>query len=210
VQLNRLRFFGSSPDAIAVRMGDVRQLRFDGCRFIGPLQTGIQFSASVANMNVSIRHCLFHDVQTAVRFTGADQDLQTIELVNNTFHRVQRGLEFDTMPQAGSSGLAVHHNLFIDVSEAEAVVRKGFDAGRVTELLTAALNNRTDRPAAVPADGSAELDVFSQGERGIQSPAFASTDPGNVGFLKPTAASAAIEVKSAAPGADPIVGAIAP
>jgi hypothetical protein len=210
MQFTRLRFQGSSPNAVAVHMGDVRQLKFDGCRFIGPLKTGIEFSASVWNSDVSIRHCLFHDVQTAVHFSGPGQDVQRIELINNTFHRVQRGLEFDELPQAGSAGLAVHHNLFIQVTDGEAVIRKGYDAGRVAELLAGAMNNRTDRPAAGVENGSAELDVFAQGQRGVQSPAFASTDPGSPGFLKPTSVSAAVEVKSAAPGADPIVGAIAP
>jgi hypothetical protein len=96
------------------------------------------------------------------------------------------------------------------VTGAEAEVLKGYDAGRIPELLAGALHNRTDRSQAKPADGSAELDVFSQGQRGVQAPEFASTDPGNPGFLKPTSLSVSIEVKSPAQGADPIVGAIAP
>jgi hypothetical protein len=212
IQFVGLKFVGHSSEAVAVRMGDVRQLKFDGCRWIGPFKTGIEFSGSAWNTDVSIRHCVFHDVQTAIHMSGGSRDIQRIELVNNTFHRVQRGLEFDEMPATGSAGLSVHHNLFIRATGAEAVVRQGYAPDRAAVLLApgSALNNWTDRPAAGTSDGSAELDVFAQGQRGVPTPAFASTDPGQPGFLKPTSPSVAIEVKSSAQGADPIVGAIAP
>jgi hypothetical protein len=210
VQFTRLRFKGISPGAVAIQIRDIRQSSFDGCRFIGLLQCGIEFSGSASDQDVSIRHCIFHDLQTAIRFAGPNQDVQRIVLINNTFHRVQQGLVFDEMPVSGSANLAIHHNLFMQVTGAEAEVLKAYDAGRAAELLGGAQNNRTDRSQAKLADGSAELDVFSQGRRGVQAPEFASTDPGDPGFLKPTSPSDSITVNSSAQGADPIVGAIAP
>jgi hypothetical protein len=54
------------------------------------------------------------------------------------------------------------------------------------------------------------LDIFARGRTEVENPAFASTDPSNPAFLKPTASAYAIPLKSPAPGADPNVGAIAP
>lgn len=212
LKLTRLRFIGAASDAVALRMGDVLQLRIDGCRFLGPLGTGIEFTSSVRNWDVSIRRCVFHDVQTGVRFSGVSQDLQRVEFVNNTLYRVQNGLMWNTMPQAGSAQLTVHHNLFSQVTNSEATVQNGFDPGRAAELLPAgsARNNWTDRAAAAAAEREEGFDLFAEGRRGVQTQSFASTDPASSGFLKPTAPSVAIELKSAAPGADPIVGAIAP
>jgi eukaryotic-like serine/threonine-protein kinase len=210
VQFTRLRFQGASPDAVAVQIRDIRQASFEGCRFIGLMRTGIEFSEGAYDQDISIRHCVFHDLQSAVRFVGQGRDVQRIVFANNTIHRVQQGLVFDEMPLPGSAGLMIHHNLFIQVTGAEAEVLKAYDAGRAAELLVGALNNRTDRSQAVLTDGSAELDVFAQGQRGVQAPEFASTDPGDPGFLKPTSPSGSIEVNSPAQGADPIVGAIAP
>jgi len=210
VQFTRLRFDGTSPDAVAVQIRDIRQSRFDGCRFLGPMRAGIEFAGSASDQDISIRHCVFHDLKTALCIAGQGRDIQRMVLVNNTFHRVQQGLVFDEMPVPGSANVAIHHNLFMQVTGAEAEVLKGYDAGRAAELLSGALNNRTDRLQAKLTDGSAEVDLFSQGVRGVQAPEFASTDPADPGFLKPTAASESITVKSPAQGADPIVGAIAP
>jgi hypothetical protein len=210
VQLANLTFIGRSPVATAIRMGEVRQLRIDGCRFIGPMSAAIAFSSSGLYADISIRHCRIHDTQVGVHFSNTEQDLQFVAVVNNTFHKVQRGLVWDTMPQSGSSSLTVQHNLFVGVTDTEAVVTGGYDVTRAAELLApgSTLNNWTDRPA--PTDAVTGLDLFAEGRRGIQAPSFASTDPANAGFLKPTSPSVADELKSSAQGADPIVGAIAP
>ena len=212
VRLINLRFHGRSSQALAVRMGDVRQVQFDRCQFLGPFDAAIEFASDVWNADVSIRHSLFFDLRSGIRFSGEGQDLQRISISNNTFCRVQNGIVWDHMPLAGSSGLKLHHNLFSGVTDAEAIVRAGFDAAQARELRPAgsALNNWTDRPAASVAGESTELDLFEQGRREVQDLEFESTAPGTPGFLRPITPSVTIELKSAAQEADPIVGAITP
>ena len=212
LQLVRIEFVGTSSTATGIRLGDARQLRIDGCRFVGPMNAGIEKTSSSWNSDVDVRHCIFSNVQVGVLFSGPPQDVQRVALVNNTFHKVQRGIVFQNMPQPGSSGLLIAHNLFTELTGPEASVDAGLDAGQFEALLSTAAgdrNNWSDR--AVGENEASAVDIFGDdGRRGIEAVPFASRDPSADNFLKPTDPRVRSEVNTPTAGADPWVGAAAP
>jgi hypothetical protein len=212
VQLVGLTFVPASRDATGIRLGDARNLRIDRCQFTGTMQTGIEFTSTTWNHFVDVRHCRFHELRSGVRFSAAGQPQQDVQLVNNTFHRVQRGIFFDQMPSPGSGGLVVLHNLFVGVDPGpEAVVEKGFDSAEADVLLApgAARHNWSDRKSEAVQAG--ELDIFAQGgRRGMETVPFASRDPASPDFLKPATSAVRNDLQGPAPNADPYVGAVAP
>ena len=194
-------------------MGDVRQLRIDGCRFHGPFKAAIEFSSDIANADVSIRHCLFHKLATGIWFSREGQDIQRVHIINNTFHRVQHGLVWKHMPQAGelrtgNSSQSVRRNHGANHRRWRRGSIRTANCSCLTGAL--ALNNWTDSDATSAARDVDGFDLFLRGRQRVQNLAFASTDPGSSGFLRPITPSITIEVKSAAPEADPNVGAIRP
>jgi hypothetical protein len=135
-----------------------------------------------------------------------------VHVVNNTFHRVQRGILFDQMPTSGSGGFVVLHNLFVGVNPGpEAFVEHGFDSAAAHLLLApgAARHNWSDRKSEAVQAG--ELDIFAQdGRRGIETVPFASRDPSAPEFLRPATPAVRNDLQGPAQNADPYVGAIAP
>lgn len=209
--LTGIRITSKSASATGLRMIDPNQVQIDGCRFAGPMQSGIEFASQTWNADVSVTHCRFHELSAAIRFSGASQDLQRVVIGNNTFHRVQHGIAFARMPQSGSSGLSVHHNLFAEVSGAEATVNDGFDAAAAAQVLSAEAARNNWSTQAISADQAGEWDIFSEsGRRGIATVGFVSRDPSAADFLKPTDPALRNEVQTPAPGADPFVGAVSP
>lgn len=209
--LSGIRISSNSPSAVGLRLVDPNQVQIDGCRFAGPMQTGIEFASETWNADIRVTHCRFHELNAAIRFSGGSQDLQRVVIANNTFHRVQQGISFDRMPQAGSAGFAVQHNLFADGSGPEAAVGEGFDAAAAAELLTgeSARNNWTTRASG--AGQASEWDIVGEnGRRGIATVGFVSRDPGSSDFLKPTDPALRNELQTPAQGADPFVGAVSP
>jgi hypothetical protein len=179
----------------------------DQCRIAGPLRIGMEFSAEAWCSGVTVRQCRFHNVQTAVRFTGAPIDFQTVTFVNNTFDGVQAGIVFETLPPEGSSGLRFVHNLFSGVLGPETQVANGFDADKAQALLAAGevRHNWSERPAAGPG----EFDLFiGDGRRGIDPVTYVSRGARDVEFLRPTSPDVRIEAPAA--GAERFVGAVAP
>ena len=209
--LSGIRISSKSPSAVGLRLIDPNQVQIDDCRFAGPMQTGIEFASETWNADIRVAHCRFHELNTAIRFSGGSQDLQRVAIANNTFHRVQQGIAFARMPQAGSSGFAVHHNLFADVSGPEAAVGEGFDAAAAVQLLDAgsARNNWTTRASGESQAGEWDI-VGENGRRGIATVGFVSRDPVSADFLKPTDPALRNELQTPAQGADPFVGAVSP
>jgi hypothetical protein len=211
VQLLGLTFVPASRDATGIRLGEARNLRVDRCQFTA-MQTGIEFTSTTWNHYVDVRHGRFHDLRHGVRFSAMGQPLQDLQFVNNTFHRVQRGIYFDQMPASGSGGLIVRHNLFVGVDPGPEVgVGEGFDSARAALLLApeSARHNWSDRKSEAVQAG--ELDIFAQqGRRGMETVPFASRDPSSPDFLKPATPTVRNDVQGPAQNADPYVGAIAP
>jgi serine/threonine-protein kinase len=211
VQLRGLTFVPGSRDATGIRLADARNLRVDGCQFAG-MQTGIEFTSTTWNHYIEVRHCRFHELRNGVRFSAMAQPLEDVQFVNNTFHRVQRGIAFDRMPASGSGGLIVRHNLFVGVDPGpEAIVEQGLDSADAAGLLApeAARHNWSDRKSEAVQAG--ELDIFAQdGRRGMETVPFASRDPSFPDFLKPATPAVRNDLQGPAQNADPYVGAIAP
>jgi hypothetical protein len=208
----RITFQPASENTTGIRVEDVRHLVVDQCRLIGPMQSGIEFTSSTWNSGVSVRQCLFHEMRAGIHYRAQQPDVQNVSFINNTFHRVRHGILFDHVPSVGSTGLTVHHNLFVEVNPGpEVMVSAGLDAPRAEALLGpgAARNNWSQTASHQPQTG--ELDVFSQdGRRGAEIGAFVSRDPASPDFLKPASPTVRIELKTPAPNAEPYVGASAP
>ena len=215
VSLENLVFRGGTPGAVGMTLRKGRyassDLRIQGCRFFGPLSTGIVFSDNASS--ITIRESIFTDLAAGIAFRGSDAELRDVLIGNNSFYRVQHGIEFREMPSRLSSGLGIYRNLFADVRGSEAVVLKGYKVESFRAALSGnggfRFNWSSRKPPAKPSTG--EINLFtSGGRRGVPSFGFVSTAPNANAFLAPGAKSPLLAVGKPRKGLKPYIGAVAP
>ncbi|QDU38155.1 Serine/threonine-protein kinase PknB [Maioricimonas rarisocia] len=199
-ELRQIRFEAGNPHAVGIRLtesnlpGPTAQILIEGCRFLGPLQSGLHFGDNVAD--VTIATSMFYNAQQAIRF-AAGIDLQRVKIANNTFYGGHTAILFAGPPQQGSSGLGVFQNLFAATTGAEVTVEGTLPKGQ-SEALTSGSDggrryNWSDREAGKDDD---PLKIFAaDGHRGGPAVDFQSLSPGDAGFLKPRLAELGKTVK---------------
>jgi serine/threonine protein kinase len=208
----------SSKSAIGVRMqsggdGDPSDAVVRGCRFLGPLAAGMTISGT-GPYRITISENIFHKTQDGIRFEGAVQ-WKDILILNNTFHEGRHGIVFIHMPADGSMGLGFRRNLFTKMSAAEAVVETGYNAPRLSTMLSLdrpgwELNYSDRAKPASPEAGEIDPLLDTNGKRGEANFAFSSTDVKSPKFLAPTDKSVQRSVPGAAEGEKDWVGAVGP
>lgn len=113
--------------------GPTAQITIQDCRFLGPLQTGIDVSDSVAD--VTVVTSMFHNVQQAIR-VAAGIDLQRMKIANNTFYGSNNAILFAGPPQQGSTGLGIFQNLFAAGTGAEVAVEGSLPQPQAEALMS--------------------------------------------------------------------------
>lgn len=207
-----------ATNAVGIRMqsggdGDPSDTLVRGCRFLGPLATGVSISGA-GPYRITLAENLFTKVQDGVRFDGPVQ-WKDISVVNNTFHEGRHGIVFTHMPAEGSMGLAFRRNLFTKMTAAEAVVQSGLNEPRLATMMI------TDRPGnelnysdrakpESPQAGEINILFDNNGKRGESNFGFSSTDLKSPKFLAPTDKSVQRSVPGAAEGEKDWVGAVGP
>ncbi len=213
VQLREIEFRASTPSAVGMRFNagttPTKEIVISRCRFIGPMSAGIEFEDHITR--AEIQECLFDDLRQGVSFGGKNAEISDILFRNNTFHRVQQGVVFATLPAPLSRDITFERNLFAGSPGAEAVVEAGQSdewQGVFAETLEKSRLNWTERPESVdPQRG--ELDLFRHdGRRGVAVP-FASVDPDQPDFLRPTLKDVRTAVSGDVKGLR-VIGALAP
>lgn len=190
VVLEDIELRASAPNAVGVRLEAGRNVptnqRIVGCRFVGPMSTGIQIDCDVRNMEIS--QSIFYELQKGIEFDKPDLSLGRVRIADNTFYDTQVGIEFAGMPASSSQDLRFLRNVFDRVERAEALVRGRYDETTFFRLVASGGigQNWTSRPAPqAPLPG--EIDLFTaQGKRG-QRLEFVSTSPEHPKFLMPSA-----------------------
>ena len=189
-ELRQIELQAGNPHAVGIRLtesdlpGPTAQITVQDCRFLGPLQTGIDVSDSVAD--VTVVTSMFHNVQQAIRF-AAGIDLQRMKIANNTFYGSNNAILFAGPPQQGSTGLGIFQNLFAAGTGAEVAVEGSLPQPQAEALMSGSGGGRrynwSDREPGTDGD---PLNVFaSDGHRGGPAIDFQSLTPGEPGFLKP-------------------------
>lgn len=179
-------FQGASSQAVAIRLepsfgSDTREVVIRNSRFLGPLAAGVSLHND--GNSIEFRQNIFHGATTGILLTGNEQRLQRVQFVNNTFHDFQRGIVFETGPQATDEALSFQQNLFSGGS-GPAVSVSVPDVNMQT-LSKGAPLPQSNWTTAAQTDPAAELNIFENGGKLGASVEFVSTDPGEPGFLKP-------------------------
>ncbi|MDB5344155.1 MAG: Serine/threonine protein kinaserelated protein [Schlesneria sp.] len=208
----------SSKSAIGVRMqsggdGDPSDTVVRGCRFLGPLAAGVTISGA-GPYRITISENIFHKTQDGIRCEGAVQ-WKDILILNNTFQEGRHGIVFTNMPAEGSMGLGFRRNLFTKMTAAEGVVEAGYNAPRLSTMLTLdrpgwELNYSDRAKPGSPQAGEIDPLLDTNGKRGEANFAFSTTDVKSPKFLAPTDKSVQRSVPGAAEGEKDWVGAVGP
>lgn len=209
-----------------------------GCRFMGPLATGISFEGQAKVVHIA--ESIFSQTGIGVMLGGENVDWKDIVFSNDTFYQNDRGIVIANMPGAASSGFAFYNNLFLGTKGMRVVVDKNMVSYAFSDMYTksgvSVAYNWTDSvdpnpppvidPKAPPAKDAKppepldakspvpkEVRIFDQagGRWGANDLQFLSTDPANPEFLAPGATSP----QRSAPAVNskkskPYIGAVAP
>ena len=189
----RLEPAANATAAVGVRMredptGDSSYVIVRGCRFLGPLASGIVISGT-GPYKITIAENLFYKNQAGVRLEGAAA-WRDIVVVNNTFHEGLHGVLFDRMPNEGARDLTFRRNLFSKMEEADGFVKFGYDEGQFNAAISTEPHglalNYSDRAAVTPVQpGEINSLCILDGKRGDKEIQFASDDPKAALFLAP-------------------------
>lgn len=182
-----------SPESVAFKFAtasdSTRPSRFvtmKGLRLVGPMSDGILIADAADNL--TIRNSIFYKTDSGIHFVGGRR-WKNIAIGNNTFYKNNAGILFDQLPDPTSDLFAFRRNIFIDSTRADALVATGFDEDRFGQLLTSEgdplANNMTTRPETSPNN----IDLFGRAEAYSADFQFVSSEPGQDGFLVPTASS---------------------
>lgn len=180
---------------------DTRRIAIRDCSFIGPLEAGLQITGTFWDGQIVGNR--FHDLDTGIELTGS-QSLNAIQFLNNTFHKLQRGIVFSNGPDKASSGISFGQNLFVAVQANAIQTRDGVDLQALAKGGSGVRNNWS-----TSAD-TGTLDVFqNNGKKGGVEVKFVSTDPTNANFLKPSDQQLRTSAKSPI-GGRAYIGAVSP
>ncbi|MFT4557684.1 MAG: tRNA A-37 threonylcarbamoyl transferase component Bud32 [Planctomycetaceae bacterium] len=187
-----LRGAGSTTAGIHLTSGEngTGRIKVLNCRLFGPQENGILFETDVTY--VEMRENIIADAGVGMAFNGGPLTLKDVQILNTTFYKCSRGgIVISHMPPlggglAGSSGLAVHRNLFAQVNGPELLIENDFDDKKFDQFFSTAGGgvdqNWSDRQQAADiAAGQREI-VHRENQR-IQSIEFSSTDDSSPDFL---------------------------
>lgn len=186
-----LRGAGSATAGIHLTSGEAGtgRIKVINCRLFGPQENGFLFETDVTY--VELRENIIADADVGMAFNGGPLTLKDVQILNTTFYKCSRGgIVISHMPPlgggiAGSSGLAIHRNLFAQVNGPELLVENDFDDKKFDQFFSAAGGgvdqNWSDRQQA--ADINAGQREISRENHRVQSIEFSSTDDGSPDFL---------------------------
>ncbi len=187
------------------------------CRFLGPLDCGIQFDSDIVGIDIS--ESIFYQTATGVKLLGADRTWQDLRFASNTFYENDRGIVFTNMPGPQTRELGFYSNLFVGSKAADAVVEKDFKLKEFLEMHNissgGAAHNWTTRPPTEPPKPEELSYLFNSigAEHSRTDVEFVSTDPTQADFLAPKATSALQKANAALPPKNklgPQIGAVRP
>jgi hypothetical protein len=161
-------------------------LSIKGSRFLGPFDSAIAFGGPVSGIDV--RESIITQASVGIRVEPAGLTFKDLAIVNNTFHKLDRGIVFRDTPPGAVIDLIVQRNLFTSVAVAEMFVEKGLDrAGILARFAKGAITgNWTSRKVGeLRPDG--EIDLFTSGGQTAAAFQFQTNDPADDHFLWPVA-----------------------
>jgi tRNA A-37 threonylcarbamoyl transferase component Bud32 len=186
-----LRGAGSTTAGIHFTSGEngTSRIKVLNCRLFGPQENGFLFETDVTY--VEMRENIIADAGVGMAFNGGPLTLKDVQILNTTFYKCSRGgIVISHMPPlggglAGSSGLALHRNLFAQVNGPELLIENDFDDKKFDRFFSAAgggvEQNWSDRQQA--ADIKAGQREISRENHRVQSIEFSSTDDSSPDFL---------------------------
>ena len=195
LNIEAVTFTNSGPDAVGIRLesetADPAFMEISTCRFLGPMAAGIDLTGGAKE--VKIQQSIFFNLKSGIRVRGGEKAVKSLQIKSNTFHQVAAGLEFDMFPGENSEETSLIANIFGNVSDAEVVVRQGFDIKRFTRLfekrrkLAISTNCASPRSPGLP-EGSIDL-LMIKGAANSRNPTgpimFQSENPDDPQFLVP-------------------------
>jgi len=189
ILLANMTFAAASPTGIGIHFQQDKShqdiashVRIEGCRFLGPLNVGIEFSAPVRGVDVS--QSIFHNAQTGIRLNYTKNEASVLSINRNTFHQCGDGLHLARLAQIAHGSFAISHNIFADLKGAAVRVENDYSATMFWQKFSSGggglEKNWSNRPLS---DNGA--DIFRQGRTEVEFQ-FQSTDPNSAQFLLPT------------------------
>ena len=160
-----------------------RQVQIKGCRFLGPMNTGIRFSE--LTWDAIVERSIFFQLENGVIFDGAEQDVTRVIFCNNTFCKLQRGIDFQRGPIEAASGVTFLQNLFVNIDKGAVMTQR--ENVSVEEFSKGNPSPRDNVWTSVVTDSPHHLDIFEVDvQQKVGRIEFRSTDPNSNVFLKPT------------------------
>jgi hypothetical protein len=172
-----VRFEGIHPSS---------NLTISRCRLFGPFESAITFNGQA--VGVAVRESIVTRASVGILFERDGLAVKDLAIVNNTFHKLNRGIVFRDTPPGSTIDLIVQRNLFADVANAEMFVERGFDRAGVPARFAkgAITGNWTSRKVEKPLpDG--QIDLFASGGQTGAALQFQTNDQDDARFLTPTA-----------------------
>jgi serine/threonine protein kinase len=161
-------------------------LTITGCRLFGPFESAIAFNGPA--VGIAVRESIISRASVGILFERDGLALKDLAIVNNTFHKLDRGIVFRDAPPGPTIDLTVQRNLFDAVADAEMFVERGSDrAGLLARFPKGAITgNWTSRKVDTPLpDG--QIDLFASGGQTGAAFQFQTNDQDDARFLAPTA-----------------------
>ncbi|HEV3302350.1 MAG TPA: protein kinase [Planctomycetaceae bacterium] len=161
-------------------------LTITGCRLFGPFESAIAFNGPA--VGIAVRESIISRASVGILFERDGLAVKDLAIVNNTFHKLDRGIVFRDTPPGPTIDLTVQRNLFDAVANSEMFVERGSDrAGLLARFPKGAITgNWTSRKVDTPLpDG--QIDLFASGGQTGAALKFQTNDQDDARFLAPTA-----------------------
>jgi eukaryotic-like serine/threonine-protein kinase len=161
-------------------------LTITGCRLFGPFESAIAFNGPA--VGVAVRESIITRASVGILLERDGLAVKDLAIVNNTFHKLDRGIVFRDAPPGPTIDLTVQRNLFDAVANAEMFVERGSDpAAFLARFAKGAITgNWTSRKVDKPLpDG--QVDLFASGGQTGAAFKFQTNDQDDARFLTPTA-----------------------
>ena len=211
-----LRGNGRTTAGIHFTSGDngTGRIKVLNCRLFGPQETGLLFETDVTY--IELRENIIADAGVGISFSGGPLTLKDVQVLNTTFYKCSRGgMVISQMPVAGgglggSTGLAIHRNLFAELNGPELLIEKDFDDKKFDQVFSAAgggvEQNWSDRQQ--PADISAgQREIVHRENQRVSTVAFSTTDDNSPDFLTLKTGTPYAQVGGAKLNTKPYIGA---
>jgi serine/threonine protein kinase len=161
-------------------------LTITSCRLFGPFESAIAFNGPA--VGVAVRESIITRASVGILFERDGLAVKDLAIVNNTFHKLDRGIVFRDAPPGPAIDLIVQRNLFDAVANAEMFVERGSDrAGLLARFAKGAITgNWTSRKVDKPLP-EGQIDLFASGGQTGAAFKFQTNDQDDARFLTPTA-----------------------